>query len=164
MKKIDLGQTISIFANVGVIAGLIFVGVQLAQDRRIAEQDTLFNAVDSRMYWAELVRDSEGVWIKGLAAEPLTAVEAKEFEALATAWELSHYTYFRGQQLAQLEPSRFVREWALELNTHPGLMRWWQGYRKKFLYTQAAAPGENTWFAAIDEEMERLEANPPQID
>ena len=32
MKKIDLGQSIGILANAGVIAGIIFLGVELAQN------------------------------------------------------------------------------------------------------------------------------------
>jgi hypothetical protein len=31
MKKIDLGQTIAIFANIGVIAGIVFLSVELQQ-------------------------------------------------------------------------------------------------------------------------------------
>jgi hypothetical protein len=31
MKKIDLGQTITILANIGVIAGIVFLGVELRQ-------------------------------------------------------------------------------------------------------------------------------------
>ena len=32
MKKLDLGQTISILANVGVIAGIIFLAVEIRQN------------------------------------------------------------------------------------------------------------------------------------
>ena len=32
MKKIDLGQTISIFANLGVIAGITFLALELNQN------------------------------------------------------------------------------------------------------------------------------------
>lgn len=34
MKKIDLGQTITILANVGVIAGIVFLGIELNQNTR----------------------------------------------------------------------------------------------------------------------------------
>ena len=36
MKKIDLGQTIQIVANIGVIAGIVFLGVEVNQSNRIA--------------------------------------------------------------------------------------------------------------------------------
>ena len=40
MKKIDLGQTIGIVANVGVIAGLLLLAFELNQNREITEAQT----------------------------------------------------------------------------------------------------------------------------
>ncbi len=37
MKKIDLGQAITILANIGVIAGIIFLGVELQQNNEFLE-------------------------------------------------------------------------------------------------------------------------------
>ena len=39
MKKIDLGQTISILANVGVIAGIVFLGFELRQNNALMAAD-----------------------------------------------------------------------------------------------------------------------------
>ena len=36
MKKIDLGQALTILANIGVIAGIIFLGIELRQNRELA--------------------------------------------------------------------------------------------------------------------------------
>ena len=38
MKKIDFGQTVTILANVGVIAGLAFLGFELHQNNEFLEQ------------------------------------------------------------------------------------------------------------------------------
>ena len=35
MKKIDLGQTIQILANLGVIAGIVFLGIELQQNNAL---------------------------------------------------------------------------------------------------------------------------------
>ncbi len=35
MKKIDLGQTVTILANVGVIAGIVFLAVELQQNNEL---------------------------------------------------------------------------------------------------------------------------------
>jgi len=35
MKKIDIGQTVSILANIGVIAGIVFLGVELRQNNEL---------------------------------------------------------------------------------------------------------------------------------
>jgi len=145
----------------------VFVGLQLEQDRRIAESSLLFDATNTQMYWVELVRESPDVWLKGLGGQPLTAVEAAEFERIAVAWELWHYTAYVVQPLLGIDAGKFVREWALQLFSHPGLMAWWKRYRSKSLYTQPEAfgPGEaNPWFDSIDEELRRLQQDPSQID
>ena len=51
MKKIDLGQTIAIFANLGVIASLIFVGVQVQQGATATRSATVLQLKDS---WVQL--------------------------------------------------------------------------------------------------------------
>ena len=42
MKKIDLGQTISLLANIGVLVGIVFVGFELRQSNRIAVGTTSY--------------------------------------------------------------------------------------------------------------------------
>lgn len=39
MKKIDLGQTINTLANVGVIAGIVFLGYEMRQNTQVARQE-----------------------------------------------------------------------------------------------------------------------------
>ena len=48
MKKIDFGQTMSILANVGVIAGIIFLGVELRQNTS-AIRGTTIQAISSQL-------------------------------------------------------------------------------------------------------------------
>ncbi len=43
MKKIDLGQTITILANVGVIAGIVFLGLELAQNNELLAAQARYN-------------------------------------------------------------------------------------------------------------------------
>jgi hypothetical protein len=154
MKKIDPGEAVNTIANLGVIAGLVFVGLQLKQDRDVAERNVLFSATEARFQWAELVREGSGVWNKGLAGEELTVEERTEFDTLASSWELAHYTYYRAQELAFLDPSRFVREWALELHTHPGLLGWWRRFQERMNYTDPVS--DSPWHLAVDDELQRL--------
>ncbi len=53
MKKIDLGQTISIFANVGVIAGILFLAIELQQNNDLL-------SAQARAARIELKTDFEG--------------------------------------------------------------------------------------------------------
>ena len=43
MKKIDLGQGITILANLGVIAGIVFLGVELAQNNDLLAAQARYN-------------------------------------------------------------------------------------------------------------------------
>jgi hypothetical protein len=50
MKKLDLGQTVGIFANVGVIAGLVFLGYEIRQNTtqiRVQAAYSINQAVES---------------------------------------------------------------------------------------------------------------------
>lgn len=51
MKKIDFGQMITALANVGVIASLIFVGVQVRQQAAATRSATMLQLKDS---WVQL--------------------------------------------------------------------------------------------------------------
>jgi len=35
VKKLDLGQTVTILANAGIIAGIVFLGIELAQNNAL---------------------------------------------------------------------------------------------------------------------------------
>lgn len=39
MKKIDVGQTITILANIGVIAGIVFLAYEMRQNTQVARQE-----------------------------------------------------------------------------------------------------------------------------
>ena len=43
MNKIDLGQTIAVLANVGVIAGIVFLGIELRQNNELMDAQLRFN-------------------------------------------------------------------------------------------------------------------------
>ena len=43
MKKFDLGQAVSILANLGVIAGIVFLGVELRQNNELMDEQQRFN-------------------------------------------------------------------------------------------------------------------------
>lgn len=154
MKKIDLGQAISILANAGVIAGLVFVGLQLRQDQLIARQQTMFTTADHSLYWAELVTSNSELWFKGLTGEPLAPRETESFNTLAEAWIIHLITAFAGT--SQLSPlgveGVFVQKASLKLHENPGLMRWWQSFRERV----RIADQQFGFVDLVNRELERL--------
>ena len=58
MKKIDLGQKITILANVGVIAGIVFLGIELQQNNALIASQTRFNRLSAATGTNTLVADN----------------------------------------------------------------------------------------------------------
>jgi len=54
LKKLDLGQGITILANVGVIAGIVFLGVELQQNNQLLVEEARYNNLSERIRGNEL--------------------------------------------------------------------------------------------------------------
>ena len=100
MKKIDLGQTISILANIGVIAGIVFLGVELQQNNQLLRNQARFVLTDNihagnrnRAQDAELM----DVRVKAINGETLSQAEILRLSADSSAvlanwvWEYEQY-------------------------------------------------------------------------
>lgn len=78
MKKIDLGQTISILANVGVIAGIVFLGFELRQNNEMlvvqAEMAVSENQTDTLL---AIVMEPELIELMLKDEQTLTEVERR---------------------------------------------------------------------------------------
>ena len=162
MESGKLNDWLQVGGIFGVLGGLIFVGLQLMQDRQIAATEVIAEAAERRMYWAELIGQSPDLWVKGLSGQPLSVTEAAQFDALATSWELSHFSYYYSSNQLSISPTaRFVREWALELHTHPGLLAWWHAYQQRMAYTSPTDRDYSEWPDQVEEELARLEDDDP---
>jgi len=99
MKKIDLGQTIQILANVGVIAGIVFLAVELDQNSDQMTAQTRNNVAQSVIDNIQMGMDPRLVaaTLKLQRGEPLTGEEAFLMDQLANAtlrlWENTFYQY-----------------------------------------------------------------------
>ena len=156
MKKFDFGQTITILANLGVVAGLVFVGFQLQQEREIAQADRILLNSAGYRNWAELVTDNSELWAKGLAGEPLSAEEALAFDALASAREGSMYAAWRSAVLTGQSGAladSLVREQAREFSSHPGLVKWWNEHTQRM--RELGRPTEHN--ELVDAEIGRMQ-------
>ena len=132
MIKVDIGQLINTFANLGVIGGLIFVGLQFQQDREISIVERLQSLEINFYYWAELVNSNGNLWARGLAGDELSPAEIVGFNSLAEAREFAMYrrwfTSDRSSSSGTASSDSFVQEFAFEVKHNPGLLAWWTGF------------------------------------
>jgi hypothetical protein len=159
MKKIDLGQAISIIGNAGVIAGLIFVGFQLQQDRQIAIVNGLDTVGSTWQAWVENVSTNRELWVRGMAGESLSDVDLVVFNEMAATQENFYFRNWTrnrlvGNAVNDAGGDRWVREAALTFHTHPGLMRYWREHNDRL--SQTISGGTITWVNVVNREIERL--------
>lgn len=136
MKKIDLGQTIQIVANVGVIAGIVFLGIELQQNNEFLAAEARAARTASRQGNAELIIGNPDLQVaiaKTAAHERLTFVEnllMRNYFAYAfTGWQYSWGEYDAG--LIGLD-SIPVDGWRVQLRDFPGASEYWQEERSTF--------------------------------
>ena len=164
MKKVDLAQILTILANVGVIGGLVFVGLQLRQERQIALAEGTDDAAARNLEWVQTVADNAEVWRKGISGELLSETETLVYAEMVSAWEFNYYTAWNRANLtvSEQESTRFAREAAIDLYENPGLLRAWEEIRQRLRYAGAAGalqeddPDAPVWETLVRQELEAL--------
>lgn len=110
MKKIDLGQAIQIVANLGVIAGIVFLAVELRQNNSLLEAEASRGLFENRASYFGGIRNSPELaefLVKVAAGQDLS--EADELRLVAhhhaslINWEWEYGEYLAGRlSLVQL--------------------------------------------------------------
>jgi len=134
MKKLDLGQTINTLANLGVIAGIVFLAVELHQNNELMEAQATRLMMENRAggleRWAE---DPElmSLRLKAVNGEPLKQDEQwriiSDFAALISRWEWD----YQQLQSARVEyiPIEAYRD---IFSRWPYMRQLWSDQRRKF--------------------------------
>jgi hypothetical protein len=109
MKNIDLGQGITILANIGVIAGIAFLAYELRQNtlatELVAAQGFLEAAGSTNRLMVENPNLTE-IIAKDIEGEELSRAERLQLNngllELLRAWEINHWQFERGALDAEL--------------------------------------------------------------
>ena len=116
----DIAELIGIAA---IVASLLFVGIQLQQDRRIALSDSLSNWSDRADTISELISDNAVVWNKACLGQQLTAEErtiASQILARLVAHKNFTWTIYRAG-LAQTSDDSQAEQLAEMAWRYPGV-------------------------------------------
>jgi hypothetical protein len=132
MKKIDIGQTISIFANIGVIAGIVFLGIELDQNNDLLAAQARYDLIVRRADMNDTFNDPrmlEILW-KYETGKSLTPVERSALynvtAKLVEMWEWQYHEYTAGMlTLEQLPIANWRRQYHGEDITPNPLREYW---------------------------------------
>ncbi len=138
MKKIDVGQTVGILANLGVLAGIVFLAYEVRQSTFVTRLSTAesFTATLSEIELF-IVGDPEftRLLLKGIEGEALSTEDALRLElfyrSVLRVWQTGHYQYlssaldeglWEGQRQGYL--STLARDQGLQSNWRQNLARY----------------------------------------
>ncbi len=141
MKKIDLGQTLSLIANVGVIAGILLLVYELNQNRAMMEAQVRQQisqgvadghfAVATNPDLSEIIVDFSD---RCTTMDECESAEEFRFNQWSNAtfrtWENAHYQY-RRDLYDETEFSAQKESWRSIL-TRPGIANRWRSVRMSY--------------------------------
>ena len=123
MKKIDLGQIFTIIANVGVIAGIVFVALEVRQTRDAVLGATYLARASAQEDWGKWIADSDHIvyaiqqWADKDFSELSQEDRSRLYPAVEAAFHRMDGIYY--QYELGLIPEEYYQ------TTFSGLMRVW---------------------------------------
>jgi hypothetical protein len=134
LKKINLGQTVSTLANVGIVASIIFLAMEVRDNATQTRVDSVQVIVGQFVAWQAQIADNDAlaeIYTTGLADfDQLSETEKTRFDSL-----MRSYLNIVGQAMAArgegvIIPDVPIQGRAVEggLSRHldqPGFRRWW---------------------------------------
>ena len=130
MKKLDLGQTINLLASGGVIAGIVFLGLELRQNNELLVQEAQRSRAEAVRGNMGVFADNAEIWVKDQAGETLTAAEAFRMNAMWVGTLFSYQTSF--QQLPRQELEAQSIGFRRYFETMPSFRTSWEQNRDTF--------------------------------
>lgn len=136
MKKIAIGQAVSVLANIGVLAGLILVAIQISQSTDIAraQLENDYYLADMQLEMAMMGDFPVESWIKAVyAPEEITRQDAAVLDRFFNFGLVQVRRLHQMQQLGLAEDEVLAQqvnylEW--HLGNEIG-RRWWDKYREE---------------------------------
>jgi len=134
MKKIDTGQVVAILANIGVIAGIAFLAIEIRESNTQARIAITQEAIAQNSEWWESIAADPAlsdIYFRGsLDFESLAAGEQQKFSSLMYSYllRLSGNLSARNVGLIGLNPdfeSRALEGAVLRMLDQPGFRQWW---------------------------------------
>ena len=125
-------EIVELVGIASIIIGLIFVGFQLEQDRRIAEAQLSSDGSAQTAVVAQLISDNIDVWVRGMDGEDLSRLEEIKFRVVARAVHADFSDAFdRGYRLGGFAPERIAQNYAYFIYSNPGYRRIWDERMKR---------------------------------
>jgi hypothetical protein len=163
-----LSGWLQILGMLGIVASLIFVGLQIKQTDVIASVDIQENAASRNLSTMELMADNIDVWQRGCVGEEMTLAEQALMAKIYWAYVTNNFTGWRRLQVSDYRESngRYqIEAFAANIHRYPGFRKI---HESKIAWDELLGGGAtgdtvDTYYKLISAravELARLEPNP----
>ena len=130
LKKIDLGQAVSVLANAGIIAGILFLVFELRQNNDLLESEARSNLDANRVSMQQnIVENSGGIaelMYRARMGEQLTGLEDWRLGVRRSMVLFSFESMYQEVRTGPLVESDIpLRQWAGSFSSDPGMRAVW---------------------------------------
>ena len=137
MKKTDWKTTAELIGIAALIASLLFVGMQLRQDREIATAQLFAEYDNTVIEWGGLISDNRDIWVRGLNGAELDESERAAFFTLGGTFFFKEGGRFaRARAMSSYSPTLVVNYVAQTIFNYPALETVWR--QQPFVLQQKA--------------------------
>jgi hypothetical protein len=159
MSKLDWKTAVEIVGMSAIVVSLIYVGLQVRQDREIAVSQNMLSVVEAKKHWVEAMTPNASIWIKANSEMALTPEEREIYLWMAHALEVQYFAdWFRADQVPGANPAdNFAYQFALLLDRNPGLLEHWHQkldeWALQYEYTGVESDG---WPDSVNRALEHI--------
>jgi len=127
LKALDWKNIAELIGIAALVASLLFVGLQLQQDREIATAQLFANYDNTILEWGGLITDNRDVWSRGLKGEELDEAERAAFYTLGGTFFFKEGGRFvRARTMSTSPPSKVANYVAQTIFKYPALEEVWR--------------------------------------
>ena len=124
MDSNKVNDWLQIFGMFGIIASLIFVGLQLKQADEIATMETFDRAAEHRRDLFTLIAENADVWQRGCVGEELSASDHVVFMNIYRVYLNSNYASWKSERIdsaSGADPRYLPEAYAANIHRFPGI-------------------------------------------
>ncbi len=106
MKKIDLRQTVAILANVGVIAGIVFLAIEIRQNtdsQRMLAAQQVFGTSNATIHAQALDEKANKLFVALRSGDDLSEIQQVKYRGLLFAWMMNHWQVYHQSQVGFID-------------------------------------------------------------
>ena len=135
MKSVSWKDIAELVGIAAIVASLIFLGLQMQQAERIAQNEEGLAILSSWISINNAMSENADIWLLGATGGDLSDTEAFIFKKLVDSANLNYVVgYLRENRMGRSEVARMhIHDFAAMLHRNPGVRRVWLETEEEYL-------------------------------